>query len=160
MASGLSDPDKCLCIVLHSAAAAFLSLIEIDPFLRNSRNRTEQRIIKHGISPIAFMLSAREGRTTEPLNIFGAPVLVKLMNADTNGTAAVFHQIVPPMSGPPLHRHSREDEWFCVLDGEITAEIDGERTILLRAGSSAFAPRGTAHACRNFSGKTAQMLVW
>lgn len=84
--------------------------------------------------------------------------MVKLANADTGGAAAIFHQTVPPMSGPPLHRHSREDEWFYVLEGEITAEIDGQRTIL-NAGGSAFAPRGTAHTLQNFSSGAAQMLV-
>jgi uncharacterized cupin superfamily protein len=61
--------------------------------------------------------------------------LVKLTNADTNGAAAIFYQTAPPMSGPRLHRHSREDEWFYVLDGEITVEIDGQRTILHPGGS-------------------------
>jgi hypothetical protein len=37
-------------------------------------------------------------------------------------------------------------------------EIDGQRTIV-RAGGSAFAPRGTAHTFRNFTDSTAHMLV-
>jgi quercetin dioxygenase-like cupin family protein len=85
---------------------------------------------KQSIGPIAFALSAHEGRTPEPLDILGVQTLVKLTNADTNGAAAVFHQTVPQRSRPPLHRHSREDEWFYVLDGEITVEIDGERAVL------------------------------
>jgi quercetin dioxygenase-like cupin family protein len=107
----------------------------------------------------AFALAAHEGRTREPLKIHGADVLVKLASADTNGAAVVFfHQGVPPLSGPPLHRHSREDEWFYVLDGEITFEIDGRRTVL-HAGGSAFAPRGTAHTFKNFRDSSAKMLV-
>lgn len=105
-----------------------------------------------------FTLAARQGRTREPLDILGMEVLVKLTNADTNGEAAILHQTVPPMSGPPLHRHTREDEWFYILDGEITAEIDGQRTVL-HAGDSAFAPRGTEHAFQNFGDGAAQMLV-
>jgi quercetin dioxygenase-like cupin family protein len=97
----------------------------------------------------AFALTAREGRTREPLDILGGETLVKLTNTDTNGAAAIFHQTLPPEAGPPLHRHSREDEWFYVLDGEITAEIDGDRTVL-REGGSAFAPRGTAHTIHDF----------
>jgi uncharacterized cupin superfamily protein len=106
----------------------------------------------------AFVLADREGRTPDPLDILGEEVLVKLTSADTNGAAAVFHLDVPPMSGPPLHRHSREDEWFYVLDGEITAEIDGCRTVL-HAGGSAFAPRGTAHTFQNFGSAAARILV-
>jgi mannose-6-phosphate isomerase-like protein (cupin superfamily) len=106
----------------------------------------------------AFTLSAGESRTPHPLNILGSKILVKLSDADTRGAAAVFHQIVPPLAGPPLHRHSCEDEWFYVMDGEITIEVDGDRQVLY-AGGSAFAPRGTAHSFRNFSTSPAEMLV-
>ena len=106
----------------------------------------------------SFALSAQEGRTEQPLDILGAEMSVKLTNDDTDGIAAIFQQNVPPMSGPPLHRHSREDEWFYVLDGEITLQIDGQQTIL-RARSSAFAPRHTAHTFQNFGPGAARMLV-
>jgi mannose-6-phosphate isomerase-like protein (cupin superfamily) len=106
----------------------------------------------------AFALAAREGRTPEPLDILGQECLVKLANADTNGAAAVFHLDAPPMSGPPLHRHSREDEWFYVLEGEVTVEVDGSQSVL-SVGGSAFAPRGTAHTFQNFGPAGARMLV-
>jgi quercetin dioxygenase-like cupin family protein len=106
----------------------------------------------------AFTLAASQGRTRQPLNILGADVLVKVASADTDGAFAIFSHAVAPMSGPPLHRHSREDEWFYVLSGEITLEIDGTR-IALRSGDSAFAPRGTAHTYRNFNDAAAEILV-
>jgi quercetin dioxygenase-like cupin family protein len=110
------------------------------------------------ITPNTFALTASEGRTLHPLNILDTDVLVKLANADSDGAVAVFEHAVAPMFGPLLHRHSREDEWFYVLDGEITAEIDGQR-IVLRKGSSAFAPRGTAHTYQNFDDAAAEILV-
>jgi mannose-6-phosphate isomerase-like protein (cupin superfamily) len=106
----------------------------------------------------AIILSALEGRTPEPLDILGQACLVKLANADTNGTSAVFHLDAPPMSGPPLHRHSREDEWLYVLDGEVTVVVDGHRSVL-GTGASAFAPRGTAHTFQIFGRASAQLLV-
>ena len=105
-----------------------------------------------------FILEEAEGRTAEPLNILGQPTLVKLAGSDTGGNAAVFHLTVPPMSGPPLHRHSREDEWFYVLEGMITVEIDGTRKEL-KPGGSAFAPLGTVHAFQNFTPDTGKILV-
>jgi mannose-6-phosphate isomerase-like protein (cupin superfamily) len=106
----------------------------------------------------AFTLSADEGRTSKPLGIHGTEVLVKLADADTqHGAVAIFHLFVPPLSGPPLHRHTREDEWFYVLNGEITIEVDGERSVL-SAGGSAFSRRGTAHAFQNFGDSPAEML--
>jgi mannose-6-phosphate isomerase-like protein (cupin superfamily) len=107
---------------------------------------------------LAFTLSAGEGRTPQPLNILGGEVLVKLSDADSHGAVAVFRHTVPPLSGPPLHRHSHEDEWFYVLKGEITIEVDGERSVL-RPGGSAFAPRGTAHTFKNFGESPAEMLM-
>lgn len=115
--------------------------------------------MKVGTSAVnSFVVGAGEGRTAEPLDILGEPVLVKLASGDAEGAAAVFEITVPPMSGPPLHRHSREDEWFYVLEGAITLEIDGRR-IVAKAGDSAFAGRGTAHAYQNFTSDMAKLLV-
>ena len=106
----------------------------------------------------SFALSVQEGRTERPLNILGAEMLAKLMSEDTDGAVAIFQQNVPPMAGPPLDRHSREDEWFYVLDGQITVQIDGQQ-IILRKGGSAFAPRGTAHTYQNFGSAPTGTLV-
>lgn len=47
-------------------------------------------------------------------------------------------------SEPPMHFHSREDEWYYVLDGELVFHLEGKA---LRAGpgSFAFLPRGVPH---------------
>lgn len=83
---------------------------------------------------------------------------MKVAHTDAHGAVAIFRHPVKPMSAPPLHRHSREDEWFYVLDGEITLEIDGSRTIL-HSGDSAYSPRGTAHAYQNFGNTTAEIMT-
>jgi uncharacterized cupin superfamily protein len=59
--------------------------------------------------------------------------MVQVANVDTDGAVAIFTHAFAPMFGSPLHRHSREDEWLYVLDGQITVEIDGQR-IVLRSG--------------------------
>ena len=48
--------------------------------------------------------------------------------------------------------------WLYVIDDEITAEVDGQRSVL-RAGGCAFVPRGTAHTFQNFGQATAHMLA-
>jgi glyoxylate utilization-related uncharacterized protein len=40
------------------------------------------------------------------------------------------------------------------VEGQITVQVDGQQTIL-RAGGSAFAPRGTAHTYQNFGSSPA-----
>ena len=90
--------------------------------------------------------------------MLGEPGLVKLAGGDTGNAVAVLHFTVPKFSGPPLHRHSVEDEWFYVLDGELTFEVDGQR-FTGGAGTSAFVPRGSAHTYQNFRDEAAHILV-
>lgn len=45
---------------------------------------------------------------------------------------------------PPLHVHEREDEWFYILDGTLTAYVDGSER-QARAGELVHLPRGVAH---------------
>ncbi|MBK7834183.1 MAG: cupin domain-containing protein [Gemmatimonadetes bacterium] len=55
---------------------------------------------------------------------------MKVSAADTDGALALFHLVAPPgMSGPLPHAHSREDEVFYVLTGELVFEIDGQETV-------------------------------
>jgi quercetin dioxygenase-like cupin family protein len=105
-----------------------------------------------------LVLGAQDYRLGTALDVLGEPGLVKLAGADTDDAVAVVHLTVPKLAGPPLHRHWREDEWFYVLDGQITWEVDGQRHNG-GAGSSAFVPRGTAHAFQNFHDETAHILV-
>ena len=54
------------------------------------------------------------------------------------------------MSGPPRHVHSREDELFYVLEGEIVFELDGTRHTV-RPGGTVYLRRGVVHAYQNFT---------
>ena len=59
---------------------------------------------------------------------------------------------------PPPHVHSREEEGFFILEGEITFTINGER-VVATAGMFANMPVGTPHFFKNESGKPATMLI-
>lgn len=74
------------------------------------------------------------------------------------GRIFAFEATEPPGGGPPLHRHGAEDEYFLVLEGEITFYIDG-RVIVAREGESAFVPRGAAHCFKNCTTAQARVLV-
>jgi uncharacterized cupin superfamily protein len=77
---------------------------------------------------------------------------------DTQGKYATFEAIVPPGSGQPPHVHSREEELFLVLEGEMTFHLDDDRII---AGEGTFPnmPVGSLHCFKNESGKTARLLI-
>lgn len=110
------------------------------------------------ISPRAIVLGPAEGRTPEPLNVVGEETLVKVGPADSDGQLAAFHLVAPPMSGPPLHVHMREDEWFYVLDGELVFEIDGVRAPV-GPGGSVWLRRGVVHRYQNFTDRDARLLI-
>ena len=77
---------------------------------------------------------------------------------ETDGKYATFEAIVPPGSGPPPHIHSREEESFLVLEGEMTFQLGDERFV---AGEGTFLnmPVGSLHSFKNQSDKTARLLI-
>jgi quercetin dioxygenase-like cupin family protein len=77
---------------------------------------------------------------------------------DTNGKYALFDALVDPGGGPPPHVHSREEEGFYILEGEITFTINGER-VVATAGMFANMPVGIPHSFKNESSKPAKMLI-
>jgi quercetin dioxygenase-like cupin family protein len=105
-----------------------------------------------------FVLAPSEGRTAAPLLVVGETGLAKLRAEDCGGQLCLFHFVAPPMSGPPLHRHSREDEWFYVLDGEIVFQLDGVRHTV-GPGGMVYSPRNVVHAYQNFTKSDARLLI-
>src|SRR5262245_25318316 len=77
---------------------------------------------------------------------------------ETNVKYAMWEAIVPPGGGPPPHLHTREEEGFYILDGEITYQIGGQR-IVATAGMFANMPVGTPHSFKNETNRTAKMLI-
>jgi mannose-6-phosphate isomerase-like protein (cupin superfamily) len=77
---------------------------------------------------------------------------------DTNGKYAMWEAIVPPGGGPPPHVHSREEEGFYILEGEITFQI-GEKRVVATAGMFANMPVGTPHSFKNESKHPAKTLI-
>lgn len=78
--------------------------------------------------------------------------------AETGNTIYAFEATEPDGGGPPLHVHTREEEFFLVLEGEVSFYIGG-RVTTLGPGGSAFVPRGVPHCFKNRSGRQAKLLV-
>jgi len=106
----------------------------------------------------SLVLAAAETRTAAPLNIVGEETLVKVSAADSDGLLSFFHLDAPPMSGPPRHVHTREDELFYVLEGELVFELDGVAHVII-AGGTVYLKRGVVHAYQNFTDRTARLLI-
>lgn len=105
-----------------------------------------------------MMLTIRtsiEGRT---IAVVGDLYRFLATGDETNGKYAMFEAIVPPGGGPPPHIHSREEESFLILEGEIVFTVDGER-IIATAGTFANMPVGSLHSFKNATDKTARMII-
>ena len=103
----------------------------------------------------AIIRTPGEGRT---IAVVGDVYRFLATGEDTNGTYALWEAFVPPGGGPPPHVHSREEEGFYVLEGEITFTVNGEK-VVATAGTFANMPVGTPHNFRNESNKPAKMLI-
>jgi quercetin dioxygenase-like cupin family protein len=99
--------------------------------------------------------SPTQGRT---IAIVGDVYRFLATGDDTNGKYALWEAIVPPGGGPPTHVHTREEEGFYVLEGEITFQVGDER-IVATAGMFANLPVGTPHSFKNESRRLAKMLI-
>lgn len=77
---------------------------------------------------------------------------------ETNGAYALWEASVLPGGGPPPHTHSREEESFYILDGEVTFYV-GDQRLVGTPGMFINMPIGQQHAFRNESGGPARMLI-
>jgi quercetin dioxygenase-like cupin family protein len=96
-----------------------------------------------------------DGRT---LAVVGDVYRFQATGENTNGKYAIWEAIVPPGGGPPPHVHSREEEGFHILEGEITLQAGGER-IVATAGMFVNIPIGLPHSFKNESTEPARMLI-
>jgi quercetin dioxygenase-like cupin family protein len=103
----------------------------------------------------AVMRKPHEGRT---IAVVGDVYRFLATGEDTNGKYALWEAIVPPGGGPPPHVHSREEEGFYILEGELTFTI-GDKRLVVSAGTFANMPVGTPHSFKNESSRPAKMLI-
>jgi quercetin dioxygenase-like cupin family protein len=96
-----------------------------------------------------------EGRTVA---VVGDVYRFLAVGEETGGRYALWESVVPPGGGPPPHVHSREEEGFYVLEGEVTFLAGDERIV---AGPGVFInmPVGTQHTFKNESSQPARMLI-
>lgn len=101
-------------------------------------------------------VAPREGKA---LWVAGDLVTLKVVEEDTDGAFLLGEEVSPPGGGPPPHIHHREDEMFCVLEGEYEFLV-GERTIRAGAGSVIYGPRNVPHTFKNVGTTPARMLAF
>lgn len=96
--------------------------------------------------------------TGKRFQALGDEVTVLLSGEQTGGAFTMVEVVTPPGGGPPPHLHTREDEWFLVLEGRIELWQDGTWSEA-PTGSAIFLPRGSAHTYRNPGDTPLRMIV-
>jgi quercetin dioxygenase-like cupin family protein len=89
---------------------------------------------------------------------FGTLVTIKAGSEETSGGAVITENLAPRGSGSPLHVHHREDEWFYVLEGELTFWVGGE-LIVAGPGGFVYGPRDIPHTFTVSSEQARFLLV-
>lgn len=82
----------------------------------------------------------------------------KLTAEDSGGTLSAFELSALPQTGPFLHVHHREDEWYYVLSGEFLFKA-GDESHTLPVGASIWLPRGIPHVWANTSAVEAKLIL-
>jgi quercetin dioxygenase-like cupin family protein len=94
------------------------------------------------------------------LNVLGITHIYKVTAAETAGAFSLWESVLPPGAGAPPHTHTREDEAFYVLSGELQIELEAEPAPRRVApGGFFFGARGQRHAVRNVGDQPTRVLV-
>jgi len=104
------------------------------------------------------VVGAGQDRFGPPHTLGFSSLAFKVATADTAGNLFVIeHTNLMPGTGPALHLHFSQEEWFYVMEGEVAFQV-GDQRVQLRTGESVLAPRRIPHT---FSavGSPAHMLI-
>jgi quercetin dioxygenase-like cupin family protein len=91
------------------------------------------------VAPIALRSGEGDARW-----FLGALGTIKASAETTDGQLAVIEFLWPEGGGSPLHVHHNEDEWFYVIEGELTLWVGGD-VVVAPAGSFVYGPRDIPH---------------
>ena len=108
-------------------------------------------------SSIANPIALRQDEG-EALWFLGVLATIKAASEMTSGRVAVIEHLAPEGAGSPLHVHHREDEWFYIIEGNLTFWVGG-RTIEASAGSFVYGPRDIPHTFTVTSPEARFLLV-
>lgn len=107
------------------------------------------------LSYSARVLRTEQGKVGQ-LGSIGVRFMVD--SVDSGETFSLVEHPIPPLKlAAPLHRHSREDEYTFVLEGEIGALL-GDEVVFGAPGDLIFKPRGQWHTFWNAGSEPARVL--
>ena len=133
-----------------SGMGAALSLIP-GLMLGKSMNPENQTLAKNK----AKIIRDQEG---EVLNVIGDIQTHKVLGSDTGNQIVEWVDNVEPGVGIPPHIHTREDEIFRVIKGQMELMVNGKSTVL-NEGDVAFAPKNMVHSWKIVGTEKAKIIT-
>src|SRR5918995_1508697 len=101
------------------------------------------------------VLSPEEG---EPVWLRKLGIRFMIGGEETQGNFALAEYLIGARAlAAPMHTHEHEEEYTCVLEGEVGVQI-GEEVLVAQPGDLVFKPRGVPHAFWNASDEPARAL--
>jgi quercetin dioxygenase-like cupin family protein len=99
-------------------------------------------------------------KDTEPREFALAGVAMKQLvsGEQTNGSLCLFENRSGGQTRTPIHVHANDDETIYVVEGQLTAIVDGEVHTLL-PGESIFLQRGIPHQLMNVGDQAVRYLL-
>ena len=102
-----------------------------------------------------YMLPSRDGTQIPAI---GIGITMKTDGKSTHDAYSLFEYAVPAeTSGPPAHRHTREDESFICLAGRLDVMLGGQ-DFVLSPGDYLYLPRNVVHTFRNPYNEEARVI--
>ena len=91
--------------------------------------------------------------------VLAGVVMKRLLSGEqTSGQFCLFENKSGGNTRTPIHVHASDDETLYIIEGELTAVLDGQAR-RLTAGESVFLPRGVPHQLVNVSGTPAKYIL-
>ncbi|MBT8184432.1 MAG: cupin domain-containing protein [Eudoraea sp.] len=130
--------------------AGLTAMIPLTPMMAIGRtdgltmNNTNGKVIRES-----------EGKVLE---ILGNIQKHKIIGKENNNQIFEWVDHLKPGSGIPPHIHTKEDEIFRVIKGQVEIMVDNKATVL-KSGDMAYAPKHMVHSWRVIGDEAAEMCV-
>jgi mannose-6-phosphate isomerase-like protein (cupin superfamily) len=112
--------------------------------------------------PFDFEIRGKETAMSNISNkefVLAGVVMKRLLSGEqTAGQFCLLENYSNGNTRTPIHVHARDDETVYIIEGELTAVLNGEPRSL-SAGESIFLPRGIPHQLMNMSGSPCRYIL-
>ncbi|CAF3065106.1 unnamed protein product [Rotaria sp. Silwood2] len=144
------------CIPTNSRFLKLPSIQSITSSLANvAQTAICNTLLPFSTNPPVFV-GPNEGQDLAVLTYGNSSRVIKLRGTQTGGRVMIMEGQILIGEGPPIHIHTREDESFHVLEGELEFQV-GETIIKAKAGQWIYAPIGIKHTFRNVNSTNARL---